>query len=51
MNILIHYETEDGPQLYTIVAVTKEEMTHQLEAFKKRTGLTDDQFTLQMVSA
>lgn len=50
MNIQIHYEDEKGPQIYTISAMTREDLERALKSFKDRTGLQDNQFTIQMLS-
>lgn len=50
MNILVHYETEEGPQIYTVSATTKEEIDRALKSFRDRTGLTENQYTIQLVS-
>lgn len=46
----IHYETDEGPKVYTITVTTKEDMDRALKSFKDRTGLQDNQFTIQMIS-
>lgn len=46
----IHYETEEGPQVYNITVTTREEMERALNHFKDETGLNDNQFTIQLLS-
>ena len=51
MNVLIHYETEEGPKVYTIIAMTRADFEKSLNSFKDKTGLKDNEFTIQMVSS
>ena len=50
MNIIIHYETEEGPKNYSVSAMTREDLERAVKSFKDRTGLNDTQFTIEMIS-
>ena len=50
MNIQIHYEEEGMPKTYIISAVTREEMERALNQKKKKKGLQDNQFTIEMLN-
>ena len=51
MNIQIHYENEEGPQVYNITAMTSDDMKQAIEHFKSISKLSDEQFTIEVLTS
>lgn len=51
MTVLIHYEIEQEPKIYTISASSEAEFKKAINSFKERTNLSDNQIKIEIVSA